>query len=212
MAVLVDSSLWVHQLRRSGDRAKRERVNALLEAGLAAWCPPVRLELWRGVVTESERAALRRVRGGAPRLRHFSPRVGDGYRSRRSRPCGRRDRSAGRPARVRRATVHGLELARRCAFRATQKRSADSCGGPGTKRRLSVHLSPLSPQVLGPAKPRPAVPLGHSRHRQSTSASAARRGPASSDTSRQTSAQPAARERPAARRALLFFAEHHGSL
>mgnify|MGYP006176256989 CR=1 FL=1 len=29
MPVLVDSSLWVHQLRRSGDPAKRDRVNAL---------------------------------------------------------------------------------------------------------------------------------------------------------------------------------------
>ena len=30
MPVLVDSSLWVHQLRKSGDPAKRDRVNALL--------------------------------------------------------------------------------------------------------------------------------------------------------------------------------------
>jgi len=30
---LVDSSLWVHQLRKSGDPAKRDRVNALLESG-----------------------------------------------------------------------------------------------------------------------------------------------------------------------------------
>jgi predicted nucleic acid-binding protein len=57
--VLVDSSLWVHQLRKSGDLAKRERVNALLQGGLAAWCPPVRLELWRGVTNDAERKALR---------------------------------------------------------------------------------------------------------------------------------------------------------
>jgi predicted nucleic acid-binding protein len=60
MAVLIDSSLWVHQLRKSGDPAKRDRVNALLENGEAAWCPPVRLELWRGVVNAAERKALRR--------------------------------------------------------------------------------------------------------------------------------------------------------
>ena len=60
MAVLVDSSLWVHQLRRSGDPAKRDRVNALLQGGVAAWCRPVRLELWRGVTSEAERVALRR--------------------------------------------------------------------------------------------------------------------------------------------------------
>jgi predicted nucleic acid-binding protein len=57
--VLVDSSLWVHQLRKSGDPDKRARVNALLESGLAAWCPPVRLELWRGVTSDAERRALR---------------------------------------------------------------------------------------------------------------------------------------------------------
>lgn len=59
MAVLVDSSLWVHQLRRSGDPEKRDQVNALLRSGKAAWCPPVRLELWRGVTSDAERKALR---------------------------------------------------------------------------------------------------------------------------------------------------------
>lgn len=60
MAVLVDSSLWVHQLRKGGDPAQRERVNALLQAGHAAWCPVVRLELWRGVTNDAERKTLRR--------------------------------------------------------------------------------------------------------------------------------------------------------
>ena len=60
MAVLVDSSLWVHQLRKSGEAAKRDRVNALLQAGSAVWCPPVRLELWRGVTNDVERNTLRR--------------------------------------------------------------------------------------------------------------------------------------------------------
>lgn len=66
MAVLVDSSLWVHQLRKSGDPAKRQRVNALLEAGEAAWCPPVRLELWRGVTNDVERKTLRRYEALLP--------------------------------------------------------------------------------------------------------------------------------------------------
>jgi len=39
---------------------KRDRVNALLESGEAAWCPPVRLELWRGVTSDTDRKALRR--------------------------------------------------------------------------------------------------------------------------------------------------------
>ena|SRR5437867_2472249 len=59
MAVLVDSSLWVHQLRKSGDPLKRDRVNELLRTGLAAWCPIIRLELWRGVVNDAERKVLR---------------------------------------------------------------------------------------------------------------------------------------------------------
>ncbi len=66
MAVLVDSSLWMHQLRKSGDPAKRDRVNALLRSGLAAWCPPVRLELWRGVTNDAERWALRRYEAVLP--------------------------------------------------------------------------------------------------------------------------------------------------
>lgn len=57
--VLVDSSLWVHQLRKGGDPAKRERVNTLLQNGIAVWCQPVRLELWRGVTNDVERKTLR---------------------------------------------------------------------------------------------------------------------------------------------------------
>jgi len=66
MAVLVDSSLWVHQLRKSGDPAKRDRVNALLESGEAAWCAVVRLELWRGVSNDGERKTLRRYEAVLP--------------------------------------------------------------------------------------------------------------------------------------------------
>ena len=66
MPVLVDSSLWVHHLRRSGDVAKRDRVNALLEGGEAAWCPVVRLELWRGVTNDAERRTLRRYESLLP--------------------------------------------------------------------------------------------------------------------------------------------------
>jgi predicted nucleic acid-binding protein len=66
MATLVDTSLWVHQLRRSGDPAKRARVVALLETGRAAWCPPVRLELWRGVANDSDRRTLRQYEALVP--------------------------------------------------------------------------------------------------------------------------------------------------
>ena len=66
MPVLVDSSLWAHQLRKSGDPAKRDRVNAFLEGGEAAWCPVVRLELWRGVTNDAERKTLRRYEALLP--------------------------------------------------------------------------------------------------------------------------------------------------
>jgi len=66
MAVLVDSSLWVHQLRKGGEPAKRDRVNALLQSGLAGWCPPVRLELWRGVTNDAERKTLRQYEAVLP--------------------------------------------------------------------------------------------------------------------------------------------------
>jgi predicted nucleic acid-binding protein len=66
MAALVDTSLWVHQLRKGGDAAKRARVNALLESGEAAWCPAVRLELWRGVNNDAERKTLRRYEAFLP--------------------------------------------------------------------------------------------------------------------------------------------------
>ncbi len=45
-------------MRRVADLNVRERVEHLLAAGLAAWCPIVRLELWSGVSGEAERAAL----------------------------------------------------------------------------------------------------------------------------------------------------------
>ena len=65
-AVLVDSSLWVHQLRKGGDSAKCDRVNALLQNGFAVWCPPVRLELWRGVTNDVERKTLRHYQALLP--------------------------------------------------------------------------------------------------------------------------------------------------
>ena len=41
-------------------------MNALLESGDAAWCPAVRLELWRGVTTDAERKTLRRYEALLP--------------------------------------------------------------------------------------------------------------------------------------------------
>ena len=56
---LVDTSAWIHHLRRKGLPVVRDRVDALLRAGQAAWCPVVRLELWNGVGSEHDRRILR---------------------------------------------------------------------------------------------------------------------------------------------------------
>lgn len=58
---LVDTSSWIHFLRRSGDPRVRDRVTALLEADEAAWCPMVRLELWNGVGSDRDREVLREL-------------------------------------------------------------------------------------------------------------------------------------------------------
>lgn len=44
--VLVDTSLWVDLLRGQNRPGPSSRIEALLHAGEAAWCGPVRLELW----------------------------------------------------------------------------------------------------------------------------------------------------------------------
>jgi predicted nucleic acid-binding protein len=65
---LVDTSSWVHALRRQGAAEVRKRVKALLEAGEAAWCPMVRLELWNGVGSEGDRKTLRALEDVVPEL------------------------------------------------------------------------------------------------------------------------------------------------
>ena len=65
---LVDSSSWVHCLRRRGDSQIADRVRQLLESGDAAWCPAIRLELWNGAGDESDRRILRDFEQTLPQL------------------------------------------------------------------------------------------------------------------------------------------------
>jgi predicted nucleic acid-binding protein len=65
---LVDTSCWVQALRRNGDAAVREQVRALMEAGEAAWCPIVRLELWNGVGSDHDRRSLKALSDVLPEL------------------------------------------------------------------------------------------------------------------------------------------------
>src|ERR1700683_3679411 len=55
---IVDSSSWIEALRERGNSDVRSRVESLLNAGEAAWCPMIRLELWRGVRNGAERRFL----------------------------------------------------------------------------------------------------------------------------------------------------------
>jgi len=59
--VLIDSSSWVEALRADGRAEVRVRVAALLEAGCAAWCDLVALELWNGARGSYERKKLREL-------------------------------------------------------------------------------------------------------------------------------------------------------
>jgi predicted nucleic acid-binding protein len=65
---LVDTSAWIHQMRLKGDPLVRARVEALLQAGEAAWCAMVRLEVWAGVGNERERSALQEYAAVLPNL------------------------------------------------------------------------------------------------------------------------------------------------
>lgn len=56
--VLVDSSVWIDALRQSGPADIRQRLQMLLEAGEAAWCAAIRLELWPGTRDARERRIL----------------------------------------------------------------------------------------------------------------------------------------------------------
>jgi predicted nucleic acid-binding protein len=66
--VLIDSSSWIHFLRPNGDKVVRGRVEAILVAGDACWCPVVRLELWNGAGGNQEKKVLRDLERHLPEL------------------------------------------------------------------------------------------------------------------------------------------------
>jgi predicted nucleic acid-binding protein len=57
--VLVDSSVWVEAMRRTGDESLRAVVAELLRTGRAVLCDWVRLELWNGAQGDAEKRWLR---------------------------------------------------------------------------------------------------------------------------------------------------------
>ena len=66
--VLVDTSSWIHFLRPDGHATPKSRVQALLQAGTACWCPMVRLELWNGAGGDREKRVLREFERLLPEL------------------------------------------------------------------------------------------------------------------------------------------------
>jgi len=58
---LIDTSSWIHALRKKGDPDIRERVRNFLLEGKAAWCDLVRVELWQGVRMKSEMTFLHQL-------------------------------------------------------------------------------------------------------------------------------------------------------
>lgn len=58
---LIDSSSWIHALRKDGDPEVRKRVTHLLVEAEAAWCDLVRVELWMGVRHQKEEAFLKEL-------------------------------------------------------------------------------------------------------------------------------------------------------
>jgi predicted nucleic acid-binding protein len=65
---LVDTSCWIHALRRKGDGDIRTRVQSLLAIGQAAWCDAVRLELWNGAANDWDRQLLVNLQATVPIL------------------------------------------------------------------------------------------------------------------------------------------------
>ncbi len=57
--VLIDSSIWVHYSSAAATLPSKNRARDLIEAGQAAWCAFVRLELWNGVGSDADRRMLR---------------------------------------------------------------------------------------------------------------------------------------------------------
>ena len=66
--ILIDTSSWIHFLRPDGNAAARARVSAALEAGVACWCPMIRLELWNGAKGDREKKVLREFERLIPEL------------------------------------------------------------------------------------------------------------------------------------------------
>jgi predicted nucleic acid-binding protein len=55
---LVDTSSWIHYLRRDGEAEMKEKVRSLLLDGAAVLCPVVIAELWMGAGSKKDQDDL----------------------------------------------------------------------------------------------------------------------------------------------------------
>ncbi len=92
--ILIDTSLWIEALRRTGDEAARATVAEALDSGLARLAPPVLLELNNGARGKKELDTIEKITRTVPLL-EAGPDVWE-----RAHGYARRLRTAGRATRV----------------------------------------------------------------------------------------------------------------
>jgi predicted nucleic acid-binding protein len=66
--VLVDTSSWVEALRSNGRPEIRRRIFDLIDRDVAAWCDPVRLELWNSRSAKEQAKKIRELEAYLPSL------------------------------------------------------------------------------------------------------------------------------------------------
>ena len=65
---LIDTSSWIHFLRKNGETSVKNRVRELLERAEAALCPVIIVELWMGAGSEKDRSDVAKLEKALPRL------------------------------------------------------------------------------------------------------------------------------------------------
>jgi len=65
---LVDTSSWIHFLRRGGQEAVKKRVRDALADGSAVTCPVILAELWMGAASEKDRKDVQELQEVLPCL------------------------------------------------------------------------------------------------------------------------------------------------
>jgi len=62
--VLIDTSAWIHALRRAGAAETAAAVGEATTSGRAVLCDMILLELWNGATSEDDKETLRQLESG----------------------------------------------------------------------------------------------------------------------------------------------------